>query len=128
MAETILLIDDDKSLRRVTEYNLAEAGFNLITASSGREGLVLFKKSNPDLVITDVKLGDMDGLEVLAAIKRESPEIPVIVITSKDVTHEEMKLLEEDVAAILQKGAYTRQELLEQVSSAVNRCVAKDNH
>ncbi|UCD66862.1 MAG: sigma-54-dependent Fis family transcriptional regulator, partial [Deltaproteobacteria bacterium] len=82
MADTILLIDDDESLRRVTEYNLAEAGFDLTTASSGREGLRLFNKSSPDLVITDVKLGDMDGLEVLAAIKRESPETPVIVITA----------------------------------------------
>ena len=82
MADTILLIDDDESLRRVTQYNLSEAGFNLITAGSGQQGLELFSKSNPDLVITDVKLGDMDGLEVLAAIKRESPETPVIVITA----------------------------------------------
>ncbi len=82
MADTILLIDDDESLRRVTEYNLSEAGFIVITAASGRKGLELFSKNIPDLVITDVKLGDMDGLEVLAAIKRESPETPVIVITA----------------------------------------------
>jgi DNA-binding NtrC family response regulator len=82
MADTILLIDDDESLRRVTEYNLSEAGFDLITAGSGQQGLKLFSKNNPALVITDVKLGDMDGLEVLAAIKRESPETPVIVITA----------------------------------------------
>jgi len=82
MADTILLIDDDQSLRRVTEYNLSEAGFDLITAGSGQQGLKLFSKNNPALVITDVKLGDMDGLEVLAAIKRESPETPVIVITA----------------------------------------------
>ncbi len=82
MTDTILLIDDDESLRRVTEYNLAEAGFSLITAGSGRQGLKLFSQNNPDLVITDVKLGDIDGLEVLAAIKKESPDIPVIVITA----------------------------------------------
>jgi len=82
MADTILLVDDDESLRRVTEYNLSEAGFRIIPAASGHEGLALFSKNNPDLVITDVKLGDMDGLEVLASIKRESPETPVIVITA----------------------------------------------
>jgi len=82
MADTILLIDDDKSLRRVTEYNLSEAGFQVITAGSGEKGLELFSKNNPDLVITDVKLGDLDGLEVLAAIKKESPATPVIVITA----------------------------------------------
>jgi two-component system, NtrC family, response regulator len=82
MADTILLIDDDESLRRVTEYNLTAAGFDVIPCGSGRDGIVLFKKNDPDLVITDVKLGDMDGLEVLAAIKKESPETPVIVITA----------------------------------------------
>ncbi len=82
MADTILLIDDDESLRRVTEYNLSEAGFDVIPSASGREGIELFKKNDPDLVITDVKLGDMDGLKVLSAIKRESPETPVIVITA----------------------------------------------
>jgi DNA-binding NtrC family response regulator len=82
MADTILLIDDDESLRRVTEYNLTAAGFEVIPAGSGRQGLELFSKNNPHLVITDVKLGDMDGLEVLAAIKRLSPETPVIIITA----------------------------------------------
>ena len=82
MANTILLIDDDESLRRVTEYNLTEAKFSVITAESGKAGLKKFGATNPDLVITDVKLGDMDGLEVLAAIKRESPDTPVIVITA----------------------------------------------
>jgi two-component system NtrC family response regulator len=82
MADTILLIDDDESLRRVTEYNLTEAGFSVITAASGQAGLRKFGANNPDLVITDVKLGDMDGLEVLAAIKKESQDTPVIVITA----------------------------------------------
>jgi len=82
MTACILLIDDDESLRRVTEYNLSEAGFDIITAGSGQQGLELFSTHDPDLVITDVKLGDMDGLEVLGAIKRESPETPVIVITA----------------------------------------------
>ena len=82
MAACILLIDDDESLRRVTEYNLSESGFDVITAGSGQQGLELFSTHNPDLVITDVKLGDMDGLEVLGVIKRKSPETPVIVITA----------------------------------------------
>jgi two-component system NtrC family response regulator len=82
MADTILLIDDDESLRRVTEYNLTEAGFKVITAESGQAGLKKFAGANPDLVITDVKLGDMDGIELLAAIKKESPDTPVIVITA----------------------------------------------
>src|SRR5210317_566427 len=82
MAETILLIDDDESLRRVTEYNLSEAGFVLITAGSGREGLRIFEDTGPDLVVTDFELGDMNGLDILAGIKKDSPDTPVIVITA----------------------------------------------
>ncbi len=82
MTEQILLIDDDASLRRVTEYNLTSAGFSVLTAVSGRDGLEMCKVHNPDLVITDVQLGDMSGLEVLAEIKQEAPAIPVIVITA----------------------------------------------
>jgi two-component system NtrC family response regulator len=82
MAECILLIDDDESLRRVTEYNLAQAGFSVVTAASGKEGLMKFKAESPDLVITDVKLGDMSGLQVLKNVKKETPDTPVIVITA----------------------------------------------
>ena len=82
MADRILLVDDDASLRRVTEYNLTEAGLEVVSAGSGQEGFKVFRKTHPDLVVTDVKLGDMDGLELLAEIKKEEPETPVIVITA----------------------------------------------
>jgi DNA-binding NtrC family response regulator len=82
MSEIILLIDDDQSLRRVTEYNLTAKGFNVVTAASGAQGLEYFETSAPDLVITDVKLGDMNGLDILAKIKKDAPDIPVIVMTA----------------------------------------------
>ncbi len=82
MAETILLIDDDRSLLRVTEYNLSQSGFRVITADSGTEGLDLFEQSLPDMVITDLQLGDMNGLELLDGMKEMAPAIPVIVITA----------------------------------------------
>ena len=82
MKPRILLIDDDASLRRVTEYNLSSAGFTVVGAASGKEGLALFRKHEPDLVITDVQLGDLDGLQILAAVKKESPITPVLVITA----------------------------------------------
>lgn len=82
MSERILLIDDDASLRRVTEYNLTSAGFKVVTAASGKEGLEKFSELIPDLVVTDVQLGDLNGLEVLARVKKEAPDVPVIVITA----------------------------------------------
>ena len=82
MSNRILLIDDDQSLRRVTEYNLTSRGVDVVTAASGKEGLEFFETCSPDLVVTDVKLGDMSGLDILAHIKKQAPDIPVIVMTA----------------------------------------------
>ncbi len=82
MAETILLIDDDPGLRRVTEYHLGEKGFQVETASSGQEGVDKFNNLSIDLVLTDVKLGDMNGLDILEHIKKQAPDTPVIIMTA----------------------------------------------
>jgi len=82
MNQTILLIDDDPSLRRVTEYNLTSRGFTVLAADSGCQGLEFFKKHDPDLVVSDVKLGDLDGLDLLETIKAESADTPVIIMTA----------------------------------------------
>jgi DNA-binding NtrC family response regulator len=79
---SILLIDDDASLRRVTEYNLKSAGFEVMPAAGGQEALELFRSRTPDLVVTDVQLGDMNGLDLLKQFKEAEPDVPVIIITA----------------------------------------------
>ena len=94
MKHKILVIDDDTSLRRVLEYNLQEEGYEVQAASSGEEGIYLFGKSQPSLVITDMKMSGMDGLKVLKSVKERSPETLVIIITAfgtVDVAVEAMK-------------------------------------
>ena len=94
MKTTILIIDDDTSLRRVLEYNLQEAGYAVATAASGEEGLERFDEVNPTLVITDMKMPGMDGMQVLKAVKERSPETLVMVITAfgtVDIAVEAMK-------------------------------------
>ncbi|SNB45396.1 sigma-54 dependent transcriptional regulator [Geobacter sp. DSM 9736] len=82
MSAKILIIDDDASFRRVLEYNLQEEGYEVRTAASGEDGLALFHKMNPELVITDVKMPGMDGYQVLKAVKKASPQTEVIIITA----------------------------------------------
>jgi two-component system NtrC family response regulator len=94
MKPKVLVIDDDTSLRRVLEYNLQEAGYDVATAASGEEGLRLFTEEAPALVITDMKMPGMDGMQVLKTIKERSPETLVIMITAfgtVDVAVEAMK-------------------------------------
>jgi DNA-binding NtrC family response regulator len=94
MKPIILVIDDDTSLRRVLEYNLQEAGYAVATAASGEEGLAMFDEVNPSLVITDMKMPGMDGMQVLKEVKGRSPETLVMVITAfgtVDIAVEAMK-------------------------------------
>ncbi|MBI1921762.1 MAG: sigma-54-dependent Fis family transcriptional regulator [Geobacter sp.] len=82
MAQRILIIDDDASLRRVLEYNLEEERYEVFTAASGEEGMRLFEEQQPGLVITDLKMPGMSGFDVLRQIKEGSPDTLVIVITA----------------------------------------------
>ncbi len=94
MTPKILIIDDDASLRRVMEYNLQEAGYLVLSASDGEAGLMLCDEENPALVITDMKMPGMDGMQVLKAVKKRSPDTLVIMITAfgtVDVAVEAMK-------------------------------------
>ena len=82
MSHKILIIDDDASLRRVLEYNLQEAGYDVTAAASGEEGLYFLKKEPYPLVITDMKMPGMDGMELLKRVKELYPETVVIIITA----------------------------------------------
>ncbi|NOY44208.1 MAG: sigma-54-dependent Fis family transcriptional regulator [Deltaproteobacteria bacterium] len=78
----VLVVDDDASLRRILEYNLAQEGYAVATAASGEEALERLEKASFDLVVTDIKMPGMDGMDLLRRIKAESPETQVIVITA----------------------------------------------
>jgi two-component system NtrC family response regulator len=78
----ILVIDDDESLRRVLEYNLAQEGYAVLAAAGGAQGLDLLKKEGADLVVTDVRMPGMDGLQVLDGVKKIDPNIQVIILTA----------------------------------------------
>ncbi|HXV19371.1 MAG TPA: sigma-54 dependent transcriptional regulator [Desulfuromonadales bacterium] len=80
--QTVLIIDDDASLRRVIEFTLHEAGYRVLTAADGAEGLRLFALEKPSVVITDIQMPTLSGYEVLKKIKADSPGTLVIVITA----------------------------------------------
>ncbi|MEW5912189.1 MAG: hybrid sensor histidine kinase/response regulator [Thermodesulfobacteriota bacterium] len=77
----LLVIDDEPGIRRMMSLSLAADGFQVQTAGSGEEGLKLFAAEHPDIVLTDIKMPGMDGIEVLKRIKQNDPATEVIVIT-----------------------------------------------
>ena len=78
----ILVVDDDESLRRVTEVQLQQGGYSVLTAASGQEALELLQKRPVELVVTDLKMPGMSGLELLKRIRADYPEFVVIMVTA----------------------------------------------
>jgi len=96
--ETILIVDDEKNYLVVLEALLAQEGYEIHASDNGPEALRLFRDSDIDLVITDMKMPGMNGMELLEACKKARPEVPVIMMTA-------FGTIEKAVEA-MKKGAY----------------------
>src|SRR5579862_8639443 len=79
---TILIVEDEAKMRRLLELNLGEDGFQTLSAPDAERALQVLQDSSVDLVVTDLKLPGMSGLEFLSALKRTHPAMPVIVMTA----------------------------------------------
>ncbi len=82
MSETrVLLVDDETGFLDVLQKRMRKRGLDVTIASSGTEGIQVLRKSDFDVAILDLKLDDMDGIEVLEIFKKMVPELPVIMLT-----------------------------------------------
>ncbi len=79
---TILIVEDEAKMRRLLELNLGEDGFTTLSAGDAESGLKLLRENTVNLVVTDLKLPGMDGLEFLQTIKRQNAALPVVVMTA----------------------------------------------
>jgi len=79
---TILIVEDEAKMRRLLELNLGEDGFTALSAGDAETGVKLLRENTIDLVVTDLKLPGMNGLEFLQAIKRQNAALPVVVMTA----------------------------------------------
>ena len=78
----ILVVDDDESLRRVTQVQLEQFGYQVAAAADGMQALAILQKAPQELVITDLKMPAMSGLELLKKIRADYPETIVVMITA----------------------------------------------
>jgi len=91
---TILVIDDERPTLQMFALYLGAYGYRVLVASSGEEGLAVFEAESPAIVLTDIKMPGMDGLQVLGAIKKRRPETEVIVVTGHGDTDLALAALE----------------------------------
>jgi DNA-binding response OmpR family regulator len=93
---TVLVIDDDSGIRTLLHYNLRLDGFTVHIAENGEDGLELARSKHPDLLLLDIRMPGMDGLEVLSEIKnnRKTRNILVFMLTAKGLVSDIEKALE----------------------------------
>jgi two-component system, OmpR family, response regulator MprA len=83
-AQHVLVVEDDPAIARVLELELGEAGYRVEVAPAGAEGLAAMEREQPDLVVLDVRLPDMDGLSVCRRARRSGHDMPILMLTALD--------------------------------------------
>jgi len=125
MGATILIVDDESDVVDLVKYNLHRAGFEVLTAGNGTEGLEMAKSHQPDVVVLDVMMRGMDGFEVCAALRNaeETKHLPVILLTAKAGATDRIHGLELGADDYLTKP-FSPRELVLRVESLLRRVQA----
>ena len=123
--QRILLVDDDRNISHLIRLYLEKEGFEVCEAARGDEGLAAFRRQAPALVLLDVMLPGVDGLEVLREIRKTS-KIPVIMLTAKDETFDKVLGLELGADDYITKP-FENKELVARVKAVLRRSNAEAN-
>ena len=118
MKKKILYIEDDPILQKTLGRKLKVEGFKVISALDGREGLMLVQKERPDLVLLDLILPQMGGVEFLKELRKneKTKDIPVVVLTNVSKEIEKIQqILELGIRGYLVKSEYSLEEIVEKI-------------
>jgi CheY-like chemotaxis protein len=122
----VLVVDDDPKTREMLRRTLQKAGCTVAEAANGSEAIEALERAKPALILLDLMMPGMDGFEVLERLHGEDTwrEVPVIIVTAKDLTREDVDRLNGRVVKVLQKGAYQRRDLVRDIHAMIARQVA----
>jgi two-component system, OmpR family, alkaline phosphatase synthesis response regulator PhoP len=122
MKEKILIVDDEKDIIKMLDYNLKKEGFRVVAADDGEEALDMAQREHPDLVLLDLMLPGMDGLEVCKGLKKESKTalIPIIMLTAKSQESDKVVGLELGADDYVTKP-FSPRELIARVKAVLRR-------
>ncbi len=116
----ILVVEDDRILREALRYNLVAAGYEVVVASDGGEGLVSARQSSPDVVVLDLMLPSLSGMEVCKALRRDGSILPIIMLTARDSEIDRIGGLESGADDYVTKP-FSMQELIARVTAQIRR-------
>jgi len=117
MPKKIVIIEDDKFLRELISKKLSDAGYEVLEAIDGEEGIKRVKESKPDLVLLDLILPGIDGFEVLSQIKQDPlfSDLPVIILSNLGQKEDVEKGLKLGAVDFLVKAHFTPGEIIEKI-------------
>ncbi len=119
MAERILVVDDDETIRRTLRINLRARGYDVEVVGTGRDALSTVEDAPPDLVVLDLGLPDIGGVEVLRTLRRTS-SVPVVVLSARHQSDDKVEALDEGADDYVTKP-FGMDELMARVRSALRR-------
>src|ERR1700682_4009918 len=122
---TILVVDDDPQIRRVMRATLTAQGYTIVEARDGQEALEKLRSERPDLVLLDMNMPVMDGLEACREIRRDS-EVPVIMLTVRSAEKDKVRALDAGADDYVVKP-FGIQELLARVRALLRRAAEDDS-
>jgi hypothetical protein len=123
----ILLVDDDEIMRESLRRALEQEHWTVAEAANGRVALERLAELRPDVIMLDLMMPEMDGFEFLAAMRKhvDWQDIPVLVVTAKDLNAQEHARLQGDVERIMQKNASELDELLRELGKVLPRSIER---
>lgn len=121
----VLVVEDEPDVRRMMKRSLESEGWDVMEASNGREALTRVRERLPGLILLDLMMPQMDGFQFIAELRQmeKGRGVPVVILTAMDLTDYDRQRLTGAVEQIIGKGAYTRDELVQEIRGLVARKV-----
>lgn len=119
----VLVVDDDPDILKLLSMRLSAAGYGVQAATSGEQALASLAINRPDVVVTDLKMGGMDGLALFEAVQRQTPTLPVIILTAHGTIPDAVDATKRGVFGFLPKP-FDGKLLLDQVAQAIRTSAA----
>ena len=117
--ETILIVDDEKNYLIVLSAFLSGEGYETLTAASGADALDTLEAADLDLVLTDMKMPKMDGIEFLKEIKKKNPDLPVVVMTAYGTVEKAVEAMQLGAFNFIQKP-FKNETLKQMIEKAIS--------
>jgi CheY-like chemotaxis protein len=127
LSNSILVVEDDPDTREMLVRQLRKEGWQVVAVANGKEALVAIAANQPQLIVSDLMMPEMDGFELVYEL-RQNPQwrsIPVIIVTAKELNEIERQQLKGHVQKIFQKGVYQRQILLDELNNLLSEAISR---